>query len=687
MRIVRPGLWVVLWLGLVPDGVAAWPAPPDAQGSAPAAATLQPMTVHGKKPSHPRPALVGGAAVTDLAGETLRRRHPELALALAEQAGLQVWRTSGVGSAAMLTVRGSSTEQVNVAIDDVPICAADGGALDLGDLPLGAIERIEVYRGLVPPWLGSQPLGGALRLRLRQRLGSSGETTAAIGSFGTSQVENGVQFQSETARIVAGWRWLSSRGDFLYRADPGTPGNPTDDVVRRRGNNAVSRHGTVVAADWRVAADTLLSARWLGSWLAQGVPGAALYPAAAARFDQQRHMAILQLQQRDVWRGGDRLLASVQGTARDAEVNDRLGELGLPWHLSRAITAGGATLAWQGPLGGSEGTHHQALARVDVTHARVQGTDVLHDEALPQSTRTMVTATTALPLDWGNWQLTPSAGMDWAVQRLLDARQYPFAWTETGATVTVPWFAALAVGWTPWPTVSVHASVRRGTRLPNLQELFGDTTVIMGNARLSNEHALAAELGGAWTLRSGAATALFDLRLHQTWAEDLIQLVGLGARQAIYQNIATATLGGAEAAVRMGWAGWHIDLQHTSLWTRDTSGRSVYDGKVLPMRPRTRWNGRIEATPWRAGAVAATPWVSGMWQSGTFVDTANLIALPARAVASAGLRIEVAGSGAFAELRVDNVTDEPWFDLVGYPLPGRAVWLQTGWRPSAEVQR
>jgi outer membrane cobalamin receptor len=348
---------------------------------------------------------------------------------------------------------------------------------------------------------------------------------------------------------------------------------------------------------------------------------------------------------------------------------------------------GGAVVAWQGAVTEGEALTGSALVRLELQHSRVDGRDLLTAEALPASSRTTLSTAASLPLRWGAWQLTPSGGADWASQQLLDARQYPFAWSTVGAQTSLPWFAALALAWRVHPTTALQASVRRGVRLANLQELFGDTTVIVANARLASERAVSAEAGGNWTLSEGSTTAMVDVRVHQTWAEDLIQLVGLGARQAVYQNIAAATLAGAEATLTLQHGGWSAHLQHGSLWTRDTSGRAIYDGKVLPMRPRTRWTGRVESPAWQLHTLTVTPWITALWQSGSFVDTANLIALPARVGASAGLRVEVPGSGAFAEVRVDNVTDAPWFDLVGYPLPGRAVWLQTGWRPRTEAQR
>ena len=84
-----------------------------------------------------------------------------------------------------IRMRGSSPDEVRIYLDGVPLNVASGGAVDISTLPLGDVERVEVYRGARRSrsgsrrWAGSSPSppstpgDGSLQLR------------TGMGSFGT----------------------------------------------------------------------------------------------------------------------------------------------------------------------------------------------------------------------------------------------------------------------------------------------------------------------------------------------------------------------------------------------------------------------------------------------------------------------------------------------------------------------
>src|SRR4030095_16512034 len=76
---------------------------------------------------------------------------------LAPTAGVQVRRFGGLGDFSTVSVRGFSPGQVQIYLDGVPLSRADNEVVNLGDLPLDALERIDLYRG-VPP-LAFAPAG------------------------------------------------------------------------------------------------------------------------------------------------------------------------------------------------------------------------------------------------------------------------------------------------------------------------------------------------------------------------------------------------------------------------------------------------------------------------------------------------------------------------------------------------
>ena len=81
-----------------------------------------------------------------------------------EVPGATSLRTGGHGSFVGLSIRASGADHTQVLLGNLPISGADRGAVDLSLLPLSVFERLEVFRGSAPVWIGSGQIGGVLRL-------------------------------------------------------------------------------------------------------------------------------------------------------------------------------------------------------------------------------------------------------------------------------------------------------------------------------------------------------------------------------------------------------------------------------------------------------------------------------------------------------------------------------------------
>ena len=69
--------------------------------------------------------------------------------ALARTAGIAIRSTGGVGSASRISVRGLEGKRMGVYIDEAAIGQLSD-YVSLNDIPTDMIERIEVYKGIVP---------------------------------------------------------------------------------------------------------------------------------------------------------------------------------------------------------------------------------------------------------------------------------------------------------------------------------------------------------------------------------------------------------------------------------------------------------------------------------------------------------------------------------------------------------
>ena len=122
--------------------------------------------------------------------------------ALARTAGITVRNTGGVGSASRISVRGLEGKRMGVYIDEMAIGQLSD-YLSLNDIPTDMIERIEIYKGIVPYRFGGSALGGAVNVVTKEYPPVYLDASYEIASFNTHKMnfafkrtnaEKGLQF-------------------------------------------------------------------------------------------------------------------------------------------------------------------------------------------------------------------------------------------------------------------------------------------------------------------------------------------------------------------------------------------------------------------------------------------------------------------------------------------------------------
>lgn len=99
-------------------------------------------------------------------------------------AGVRVRREGGIGSDFDLTINGMSGNSIRYFIDGVPL-ETKGSGLTLDNIPINTVERIELYKGVVPTYLSSDALGGAVNIVTKRQKQNFLDASYGIGSFHT----------------------------------------------------------------------------------------------------------------------------------------------------------------------------------------------------------------------------------------------------------------------------------------------------------------------------------------------------------------------------------------------------------------------------------------------------------------------------------------------------------------------
>ncbi|HEU4408787.1 MAG TPA: TonB-dependent siderophore myxochelin receptor MxcH [Polyangiaceae bacterium] len=162
------------------------------------------VTVHGVTPAER--LRQSAQAVTVVETEQAKRQTADLGEVLARVGGVGVRRSGGLGSDTQFSLNGLTGDQIRFFLDGVPLDVA-GYPFGIANVPVNLVERVEIYRGVVPIRFGADALGGAVNLVTDQRVRGTGASASyQVGSY-------------DTYRYTVGARHLHEPSGFFTRVN------------------------------------------------------------------------------------------------------------------------------------------------------------------------------------------------------------------------------------------------------------------------------------------------------------------------------------------------------------------------------------------------------------------------------------------------------------------------------------
>lgn len=132
-------------------------------------------------------------------------------------AGVKVREEGGVGSDFDLSINGMSGNSVRYFIDGVPL-DAKGSNVTLGNLPVNLIDHVEIYKGVVPTWLSSDALGGAVNIVTNRKKTNYLDASYGYGSFHTHRADLNAQYVLKNGLTIRPTFGLNySKNDYMMR--------------------------------------------------------------------------------------------------------------------------------------------------------------------------------------------------------------------------------------------------------------------------------------------------------------------------------------------------------------------------------------------------------------------------------------------------------------------------------------
>lgn len=626
-----------------------------------------------------------GAYASRASADDSPRAPIDAASILDELPSVHVRRLGAEGSFALLSVRGSASSQVGVFLAGIPLTSAADPALDVGSLPLWPGASFRVHRGFAPAALGTTGyLGGVLAIEPPSPAEEARTSWwTAAGSFGGLKLRVGELRRAGDLTVATGLFASRADGDFSYElSDPISGARRT--LTRTNAGHAAA--GGLARAALELPWGSV-GAIVFGDARRQGLPGAASHPTTVSRFTAGRLVVGVDATARTSGQGAARAL--FWGRREGTTFADPLGEIDplRPGALVEdTIEAAGGSLGWRGrpldplTLGITLDARGERFSPRDP--ARVGARRLAGGAGADLTWRAITAEAEGRP-----------APLTLAASARLDGRSDHAGPADRVSREIAPsghLGASLILD--PAAVISAHAGALR--RSPSFVELYGDRGALRGSPTLRPERALSADAGLHGDLGDAGLRFGYELVGFATAVRDLIVFTPLGRSTFRAENLDRGALLGAELTLSLAARGLRTSLSYTLLHARNTGDDPLTAGRPLPGRPA---HDLAYDAAYRLGPASLRYGLDAV--AGTTVDAGGTIVLPARVLHGVGAALQLTGApgatGLRAAVDVDNLFDLrtlyasspisgrpvplPVSDFLGFPLPGRSIWLTLQW--------
>ncbi|HOW82928.1 MAG TPA: TonB-dependent receptor [Spirochaetota bacterium] len=603
---------------------------------------------------------------------------PSMTDMLSERVGLQAKRFGGLGGFSTLSIRGSESGQVAYYLDGMPLNDARSGEVNLENLPLENLERIEVYRGFTPARFGASGIGGAVNLVTKKSSDYAASLiSGSYGSFNTGKLALSHSRKIRAFDYMLCFNRTSSDGNFTFTDDRGTTENSADDRPARRRNNDHQSYAATFKGGFE---NDRLRIGIMDDFFykEQGLPGANSNIIRGIRLETVRNIANVDIQLNDIIYSAlsadikcyysmnrdaydnpeseDVIQANVRSQKghRDSVGADMLWELALPRAFQNITLL--ASYQYEMYRSGEKSGDAGSKTEWSPLRQRHRAAIAIEDEIAVLHNRLRIVP----QIRYEYWDQIFAASGD----------HEGFIGTSGGEDREYHHVGAqLGIRYNPWDGLYLRGSAGRGFRAPTFTELFGDRGSIVGNPSLKPERSVNVEAGVGYDREINLSVLdgiSAEYVFFYTLVDDRIIMINIPQSMKA-QNIDRAEIMGHEISLSMGLFG-HLELgvNYTNLRAIDRGKLPYYRNKYLPHCPvnEVAFSAKVKSK------YIACAYGLG-YSSGNFRDRYNSAQLYIRRRLIHNMTVQIFPCKELVlTLDVKNMDDNRVRDVVGYPLPG-----------------
>nr|WP_084406933.1 TonB-dependent receptor plug domain-containing protein [Pedobacter panaciterrae] len=140
-------------------------------------------------------------------------RGGDVSEVLNRASGVKLRSDGNLGSSVQINLGGLQGKAVRLFKDGIPI-ELFGHGFSLGTIPVNMLERVEIYKGVMPLYLASDALGGGINLVSRSEHKKFAELSYEVGSFNTHRATAHLLWRDKSNK----W-YLGTNSSFNYSAN------------------------------------------------------------------------------------------------------------------------------------------------------------------------------------------------------------------------------------------------------------------------------------------------------------------------------------------------------------------------------------------------------------------------------------------------------------------------------------
>lgn len=143
-----------------------------------------------------------------------------------QSAGIRIRQSGGLGNNVDIAINGFQGNAVQYFRDGIPLEYL-GGAFNINNVPINLLQRVEIYKGVIPVSLGADALGGAVNLVSNTQMTNHVNLSYSYGSFNTHTANVSGYFSNPKNGLFAGGHFFYNYADNDYKVDV----NVTDPIT------------------------------------------------------------------------------------------------------------------------------------------------------------------------------------------------------------------------------------------------------------------------------------------------------------------------------------------------------------------------------------------------------------------------------------------------------------------------